>query len=296
MNPNNEYQTRYASYLSLIEPALRLAVEPLESPLKEAISYSLLSGGKRLRPVLTLACCDLLHGCMEDAIPFACAVEMIHAYSLIHDDLPCMDDDDLRRGQPTNHKVFGEAMAVLAGDGLQSLAFATMAHQTLEATNVWHACRAMAAVADGCGVQGMVNGQVRDLQAEGKPVSLSSLQAIHAQKTGALIEAACLAGAACAGADTASYQTIGRFGQAVGLAFQIADDILDATSDAQTLGKTPGKDARDHKATYVSLLGLETARLRAQAACQQAEEALSGFGESAWFLRMTAQNEVKRSK
>ena len=296
MNPNSEYQARYDAYLSQIEPALRAAVEPLESPLKEAISYSLLSGGKRLRPVLTLSCCTLVGGQIEDALPFACAVEMIHAYSLIHDDLPCMDDDDLRRGQPTNHKVFGEALAVLAGDGLQSLAFATMAESILHADNPQHACKAMAAVAHGCGVQGMVNGQVRDLQAEGKRIDLAGLQAIHAQKTGALIEAACLAGAACTGADTDDCAAIGTFGRALGLAFQIADDILDATADAQTLGKTPGKDARDHKATYVSLLGLEQAQLRAQDACQCAQDALDCFGESAWFLRMTAQNAVKRSK
>ena len=296
MNLKDEYQTRYQLYMEQIEPALQKAVEPLESPLKDAISYSLLAQGKRLRPVLTLACCDLLGGQVEDALPFACAAEMIHAYSLIHDDLPCMDDDDLRRGQPTNHKVFGEAMAVLAGDGLQSLAFSVMAEQTVNVINPANACRAMRAIANGCGVQGMVNGQVRDLQAEGKQIDLTTLQAIHAQKTGALIEAACLAGAAIAGADADTYEAIGCYSRALGLAFQIADDILDATADVQTLGKTPGKDARDHKATYVSLLGLEQARQCAEQACLKAEDALQRFGRDAWFLRMTVENAVKRSK
>ena len=207
---------------------------------------------------------------MEEAVPFAAAVEMIHAYSLIHDDLPCMDDDDLRRGKPTNHKVFGEAMAVLSGDGLQSLAYETMlSHGYKE--NAW---KAAGAVAQGAGSMGMVSGQVRDMQATGQEVSADTLRRIHAEKTGALILAACLAGAYMAGAKAQEIESITSYAKALGLAFQIADDILDVTSTAEELGKTPGKDEKEHKTTYVSLYGLERAQQLAEQAAEQAQQAL----------------------
>ncbi len=286
------YQAQYDAYLSLIEPVLSKALEGRLVQLKEGMAYSLLAGGKRLRPVLTLACCDLLGGSVEEAAPFAAAVEMIHAYSLIHDDLPCMDDDDLRRGKPTNHKVFGEAMAVLSGDGLQSLAYETMLSQAYS-ENAWRAIRA---VAQGAGTMGMVSGQVRDMQATGQAVSAETLRRIHAEKTGALILAACLAGAHIAKANAKEIDSIARYAKALGLAFQIADDILDVTSTAAELGKTPGKDEREHKTTYVSLYGLEMAQQLAEQAAEEAEQALAGFGRQAEFLSITAQKAVKRRK
>lgn len=286
------YQKRYEAYVSLIEPALTKALEGRLAPLQQSMAYSLLAGGKRLRPVLTLACCDLLGGSVEEAVPFAAAVEMIHAYSLIHDDLPCMDDDDLRRGKPTNHKVFGEAVAVLSGDGLQSLAYETMLSQGYN-ENAWKAARA---VAQGAGSMGMVSGQVRDMQATGQEVSAETLQKIHAEKTGALILAACLAGAYMAGAKAQDIESITGYAKALGLAFQIADDILDVTSTAEELGKTPGKDEKEHKTTYVSLYGVERAQQLAEQAAEQAQQALVRFGRKAEFLSITAQKAVKRRK
>ena len=286
------YQKQYEAYVSLIEPALSKALEGRLAPLQQSMAYSLLAGGKRLRPVLTLACCDLLGGSVEEAVPFAAAVEMIHAYSLIHDDLPCMDDDDLRRGKPTNHKVFGEAMAVLSGDGLQSLAYETMLSQGYK-ENAW---KAAGAVAQGAGRMGMVSGQVRDMQATGQEVSADTLRRIHAEKTGALILAACLAGAYMAGAKAQEIESITSYAKALGLAFQIADDILDVTSTAEELGKTPGKDEKEHKTTYVSLYGLERAQQLAEQAAEQAQQALARFGKKTEFLSITAQKAVKRRK
>lgn len=286
------YQNQYDAYVSLIEPALSQALEGRLAPLQRSMAYSLLSGGKRLRPVLTLACCDVLGGSVEKAVPFAAAVEMIHAYSLIHDDLPCMDDDDLRRGKPTNHKVFGEAMAVLSGDGLQSLAYETMLGQAYS-ESAWHALQT---IASGAGTMGMVSGQVRDMQATGQAVSAETLRQIHAEKTGALILAACLAGAHIAKANAKEIDGIARYARALGLAFQIADDILDVTSTAEELGKTPGKDEREHKTTYVSLYGLEMAQQLAEQAAEEAGQALAGLGRQTEFLSITAQRAVKRRK
>lgn len=286
------YQKAYDRYLSMIEPALAAAVEGRVAPLREAMAYSLLSGGKRLRPVLALACCEMLGGDARQALPFACAVEMIHAYSLIHDDLPCMDDDDLRRGRPTSHKKFGEAMAVLAGDGLQALAYETM----LRAPYSQARWLAMQAVAQGAGTEGMVSGQVRDIGATGRRIGPETLRRVHAEKTGALILAACRAGAFCAGAEQTALQAVSEYAAALGLAFQIADDVLDVTATAEELGKTPGKDEKEQKTTYVSLYGLERAQALADQAADQAARALAGFGNKAEFLSMTAQNAAKRRK
>lgn len=286
------YQKAYDRYLSMIEPALAAAVEAAVEPLREAMAYSLLSGGKRLRPVLVLASCELLGGDARQALPFACAVEMIHAYSLIHDDLPCMDDDDLRRGQPTSHKKFGEAMAVLAGDGLQALAYETMLCLPHSQAH-W---RAMQAVAYGAGPRGMVSGQVRDIGATGRQIGPEALRRIHAEKTGALILASCQAGAHCAGADTEALNAVTAYARALGLAFQIADDVLDVTATAEELGKTPGKDEKEQKTTYVSLFGLEKAQKLAEQAAREASQALADFGDKADFLSMTAQNAAKRRK
>ena len=228
--------------------------------LHEALRYSVFAGGKRLRPALALAAAEAVGGSSEAAVPFAASLELVHTYSLIHDDLPCMDDDDLRRGRPTSHKVFGEAMAVLAGDALHSLAFESL----LECVPDAALARALAHdLARAAGVRGMVGGQVEDLDAEGQPPDEHRLERLHAGKTAALFAAACEGGGRAGGADAAQGAALRRFGLELGLAFQIVDDVLDETGTAESLGKTPGKDRRGIKMTYVALEGVPAARLRA---------------------------------
>lgn len=295
------YQEQYDAYKGQVEANLAQACAKVcPEKLKEGMEYSLLAGGKRLRPVLCLATYALFsRGETQIALPFASAMEMIHTYSLIHDDLPCMDDDDLRRGRPTNHKVYGEALAVLAGDGLLSLAFSTIAEalQHLPKEKVQAGIAAYQAIADGCGAWGMVSGQVMDLENEKNPhPDIHTLKQIHRLKTGGLIRGACLCGASLGEADEEQMARIKEYGERLGIAFQIADDILDATQSAEQLGKTPGKDARDQKLTYVTHYGLEGARKLAKDASDQAQDALSIFQDRADFLRQTAKNAVNRSK
>ncbi len=221
---------------------------------REAMSYSLLSGGKRIRPVLVLETCRLFGGSIEAALPLACGLEMIHTYSLIHDDLPCMDDDDLRRGKPSNHKVFGEASAVLAGDGLLTAAFETVAGAELPPERIVRAVRALAAAA---GPAGMVGGQVLDLLGEGHSLSREEIIQIEALKTGCLLEAAARLGAIAAGSTRAQEEAAAEYARGVGLAFQIRDDVLDVLGDEAELGKPIGSDAASGKATFVSLCGLD---------------------------------------
>ena len=231
--------------------------------LLEAMSYSLLAGGKRVRPGLLLETYRVCGGeDLQRVMPAALAIECIHTYSLIHDDLPCMDDDDLRRGNPTCHKQFDEATAILAGDALQALAFELVAGMDVEAELRCELLRTLA-IASGC--QGMVGGQVLDMQAEfdaaaGKHMELLQVERIHLHKTGALLHWCCEAGARLAGANATELDACSRYGKAVGLLFQIADDILDVTASSADLGKSAGKDAEQHKATYVSLLGLQRSR------------------------------------
>ena len=238
--------------------------------LHEAMRYSVNAGGKRLRPALVFAAAEAVGGSREDAAPAACAVEMIHTYSLIHDDLPAMDDDDLRRGKPTCHKVYGEAIAILAGDGLLTYAFEvlTMSKRTESVPGI------VRAIARGVGTQGMVGGQVLDIEGEGKPADAASVRAIHAWKTAALIAACCEAGALAGGATQTEYEHLTTYGQKIGLAFQIVDDILDITSSPEALGKTPGKDARAGKATYPAVMGVEKAKQEADRLAGQAFDAL----------------------
>lgn len=251
----------------------QLLNDPAAPRLTEAMRYSVLGGGKRLRPLLVRATAVSLGDDSERWLAPAAAVEMIHAYSLIHDDLPAMDDDDLRRGQPTNHRAFDEATAILAGDALQALAFEHLAGQTdLDSQTC---LRMMSLLARGAGRSGMVGGQMRDLQAEGQALELPALAAIHRLKTGALIETALQLGALCAAAETAALDSLGRYGTALGLAFQITDDILDVTTDTDTLGKPQGSDAARGKSTYVSLLGLDGARQHAVQQTQAAKDALA---------------------
>jgi geranylgeranyl diphosphate synthase type II len=232
----------------------------------EAMRYTLAAKGKRLRPILLLLTCESVGGDVRGAIPYACAIEFIHSYSLIHDDLPAMDNDDLRRGEPTNHKVFGEGMAILAGDGLLSAAFELMHKEYLIYLDrpelLRRHIRAGAEIAKGCGCRGMVAGQSADLEAEGLVVSPELLDYIHINKTAALIRAAICAGAYLGGAGEQDIRYLSDYGENLGLAFQVMDDILDVTGETETLGKTVGKDEDAHKATYPSVQGLAASRER----------------------------------
>lgn len=243
-----------------------------------SMEYSLTAGGKRIRPMLTLAFAKLCGGSEEAAVPFACAVEMIHTYSLIHDDLPCMDNDDLRRGKPTNHKVFGEAAALLGGDGLLTLAFETVLSERAVQYNGYEKCvRAGRVLAEYAGAVGMIGGQVIDLESEGRQVSVERLRVMDEKKTGALIAAACILGCISAGADEAQIQAAREYAMHIGTAFQIVDDMLDVTSDTATLGKPVGSDEENKKSTYVSLLGLEECQKISRALTDKAVACLKQF-------------------
>jgi geranylgeranyl diphosphate synthase type II len=258
--------------------------------LHKAMRYSLFAGGKRLRPALVFAACEASGGTFDEAAPAAGAVEMIHTYSLIHDDLPAMDNDDLRRGRPTCHKVYGDALAILAGDGLLTLAFETLARAPRREM-IPALVRAMAA---GAGCQGMVGGQVLDIEGEGKPATLEGVQAIHRWKTAALIGASCETGALSGGAPLAQAEAMRGFGVKIGLAFQIVDDILDITKPCEELGKTPGKDQKAGKATYPAVLGVEKARAEAARLIGEAEKDLAAFGDRGRVLQDLARFVMER--
>ncbi|MBQ1950741.1 MAG: polyprenyl synthetase family protein [Clostridia bacterium] len=274
-------------------PAFLPATGGLQTTVAEAMGYACTGGGKRIRPVLLLEFCRLCGGDTQQALPFAAAIEMIHAYSLVHDDLPCMDNSLLRRGRPSTHAVYGETMALLAGDGLLNLAFETMLRcsSCLPPQRVLHAASALA---DAAGIDGMVGGQVIDLESEGKNIDLSVLEALQEGKTAALLTAACVMGARLAGATAAQEEAARVFGRQIGLSFQIVDDILDVTATVEQLGKPVGSDADNEKVTYVSLLGLEPARELARARTEEAIEALAPFGEEAESLRGLARALLKR--
>lgn len=260
--------------------------------LREAMSYSLLAGGKRIRPILTLLACEACGGTIESALPAACAVEMIHTYSLIHDDLPAMDDDDVRRGRPTNHIVFGEASAILAGDGLLTLAFEVIARD-VKPGNVAAAC--CADLANAAGITGMVGGQVADLEAEGSDsTGLAELEAVHRRKTGRLLCSALTIGGRIAGGDSRILSTLARFGQCVGLAFQIADDVLDVTGDNVKMGKEVRKDADHGKQTYPAILGIEASRKKAQDLIDEACESIEFLGSRGRRLEQLARFVLER--
>ncbi len=256
----------------------------------EAMRYSTFAGGKRLRPALVLASALAVNGALEDAAPAACALEMIHTYSLIHDDLPAMDDDDLRRGRPTCHKVYGDAIAILAGDALLTCAFETLTH--LRRTKAIPPI--VRIIAQGAGTRGMVGGQVLDMEGEGKPATLASVRAIHTWKTGALITASCEAGALAGGSTPKEFKALQLYGQKIGIAFQIVDDILDMTASPDELGKTPGKDAKKGKATYPAVMGLAKARTEADRLADQAFQALKIFGSRAKTLEALGRFVVER--
>lgn len=288
-----QFDERLRRYTDEIEGYLQQCfVEPEEpqQALFEAMRYSLLAGGKRLRPALTLAFCALCGGKAEDALPFAAAVEMVHTYSLIHDDLPCMDNDDLRRGRPTNHKVYGEATAVLAGDGLLTAAFRFLTKAKLPASQIVRAVQVLSLCA---GELGMVGGQVLDMEAEQRTCTEEEVLAIQSRKTGALISAACQLGVVAAGGGAAQQEAAAAYADALGLAFQIEDDILDVIGDAEKLGKAVGMDA--NKNTFVRLYGVDACRERIKAETQKAIAALDGFAD-ADFLTELAERLVSREK
>ena len=276
-----------AAQLARVERALNEWM-PAQAPagLGEVMRYAVQGGGKRLRPLLALAACEAVEGAPQAALRAACAVELIHAYSLVHDDMPCMDNDVLRRGKPTVHVRFGQAQALLAGDALQALAFEILTPEPSAATSADMPAAMQAALcrllARAAGADGMAGGQAIDLASVGLPLTEPELRAMHRRKTGALLLASVRMGAACAARPlpAAALQALDAYGQALGLAFQVVDDVLDVTADSALLGKTAGKDAAAGKPTYVSLLGLEAARQLAADLLAQAENALNALQAS----------------
>ncbi|MEH2427543.1 MAG: geranylgeranyl diphosphate synthase CrtE [Nostoc sp.] len=292
--PPEEATFNLAGYLKerqkLCDNALDRSI-PVIYPEKiyEAMRYSLLAGGKRVRPILCLATCEMMGGTIEMAMPTACAVEMIHTMSLIHDDLPAMDNDDYRRGKLTNHKVYGEDVAILAGDGLLALAFESVAIQTPQSVKREVVLQVIARLGRALGAGGLVGGQVVDLESEGKSdISLETLNFIHKHKTAALLEACVVCGGLIANASPEDVQRLTRYAQNIGLAFQIIDDILDITSTQEQLGKTAGKDQKAQKVTYPSLWGLEESRSIAQELVKEACVELEPFGDRAKPLQAIA--------
>jgi geranylgeranyl diphosphate synthase type II len=262
----------------------------------KAMRYSLFSGGKRIRPILALASGEAVGGAIDRIMPFACALEMIHSYSLVHDDLPAMDNDDLRRGKPTNHIVFGEGMAILAGDGLLTEAFRVMSEGALlPGQDRAAALRAMREIAVGAGAAGMVGGQVADLESEQKKPTRVLVEYIHTRKTGALIRAAVRAGAWVGGAKPGQFARLDRYGAAVGLAFQVADDILDVEGGTDKTGKREGRDAELQKVTYPAAVGMDKAKRKARELLDESLTALAAFGPAADPLRHIATFIVERA-
>jgi len=293
-----EFDLRVWSSLRLAEVEAALShwvAEDAPERLSEAMRYAVLDGGKRLRPLLVLAACEAVRGNPEAALRAACAVELIHAYSLVHDDMPCMDNDVLRRGKPTVHVKFGEAGALLAGDALQALAFELLAPEgdAVPATIQARLCRLLARAA---GHEGMAGGQAIDLASVGLALDESALRRMHRMKTGALLQGSVMMGVACGEAPATAQDALRNYGAALGLAFQVVDDILDVTQDSATLGKTAGKDAAQSKPTYVSLMGLEGARAHADDLLAQALAALdSSHLHDTQALRALAVMVVRRS-
>jgi geranylgeranyl diphosphate synthase, type II len=262
---------------------------------RRAMAYSLFPGGKRLRPVLALEACRVVGGRLRDVLPAAAAIEMIHTYSLVHDDLPALDNDDLRRGRAASHRMFGEAMAILAGDALLTHAFEILAGAPGSHRDAPQRVRAIAALAQAAGVSGMIAGQVLDLEAEGRPYTLAALERIHRGKTGALIRASLQIGGLLGGGRAHEVDALCRYGAGVGLAFQIVDDVLDLEGSEEGLGKSVGKDARDRKATFPALLGVTASKRRASRAAQAAVAALRPFGSRAARLADLARFIVERA-
>ncbi len=284
-------QDRVDRYLERCVPNARRA-----DKLTRAMRYTLFSAGKRIRPILAIAAAEAVGGAVAPALPFACALEMIHTYSLIHDDLPAMDDDALRRGKPSNHVVFGEAVAILAGDALLTDAFRIMAEAAGRAgVRQGQAVQALAEIATASGARGMVGGQAADMAAENTAPDLPTVEFIHVRKTGALIRAAVRAGALLGGASPEQLRRLTRYGEFIGLAFQVADDILDAEAPSVITGKNSGRDQVRHKATFPAVLGMSAAKERARELLGGALRELRTFGDAAEPLRQIARFVVERA-
>jgi geranylgeranyl diphosphate synthase type II len=282
---------------AMVDAALDRVLPPESAPptrIHQAMRYSVLAPGKRLRPILVIAGAEAVGGRAEAVLDSACALELIHAYSLIHDDLPAMDDDDYRRGRLTNHKVFGEAMAILAGDALLTLAFRLIALNAARVAAPAAVGAVVAEVADAAGTDGMVGGQVVDIESEGKTIAPEMLDYIHLHKTAALIRVALRVGAILGGGGAAQLAAIGDAGQALGLAFQIVDDILDVEGSLAELGKTAGSDERKQKATYPSLHGLPASKARARALIEETKRLLVPLGPAAAPIRALADFVLER--
>jgi len=266
----------------------------LEARLFEAMRYSLLDGGKRLRPILALASCEAIGGSIDDAMNYACALEMIHTYSLIHDDLPVMDNDDLRHGKPTNHKVYGDAIATLAGDALVTDAFAAVARSPLAERSPEVVLEVIAELSDAAGSRGMVSGQVIDLQGEGRAMNLEELEYLHRKKTGALFLASVRGGARLGGATLPQLQYLTEYARTLGLCFQVVDDLLDVEASTEQVGKRTNKDQAAGKNTYPVLMGIERSRALAHELERRAQAALSSFDHRTEPLRAIASFVVER--
>lgn len=294
---NFDLKTFLSERRALVEETLEYSMTVAHpEKIYESMRYSLLNGGKRLRPILCLTSCELTGGTVELALATACALEMIHSFSLIHDDLPAMDNDDYRRGKLTNHKVYGENIAILAGDGLLAYAFEFIVVQT-KGVPAERLLQVIAKLSHAVAATGLVGGQVLDLEFEGlKNIGIETLNFIHTHKTGALLEASVVSGALLTGADEKVLERLSRYAHNIGLAFQIIDDILDVTGTQEELGKTPGKDRKALKATYPSLWGIEKSRLQAKKLVDSAKAELAYFGEKAIPLMAIADFIIARTQ
>ncbi|CDF58203.1 polyprenyl synthetase family protein [Thermobrachium celere] len=262
-----------------------LDISGIPEVLHNSIKYSVEAGGKRIRPILTISITEALDGNILDALDFGCAIELIHTYSLIHDDLPAMDNDDFRRGKPTNHKVFGEAIAILAGDALLNFAIEILSQKAINNNNLNY-IKAINEIFKASGARGMIAGQTIDITSENRILSLDELYKMHSLKTGAIIEASCTVAAYISGRED-RLEEIKQFSQHLGIAFQIVDDILDFVGDEKKLGKTVGKDLKSNKATFVTILGLDEAKMKAQEHTKKAIEIANGLDKTGFLSKLT---------
>lgn len=295
-----DFNRQLENYVNMVNCEIKEVFHEVHCPQRtvyDAMNYSILAGGKRLRPVLCLAVCDMLGGNISDALRVGIAIEQIHTYSLIHDDLPCMDNDDLRRGMPTCHKKFGEANALLAGDGLLTSAFEHLANvKEYKSMTLEQILEVIFEISKSAGCDGMIGGQIVDLECEGRcDVTEEILTYLHERKTGALIRVSALSGAIVANASDDEKKLICEFAENLGLAFQIQDDILDCEGDESVLGKPIGSDAENEKTTYVTLLGLEEAKEKAHQLTANAIETIEKFGEKAGFIKKLARHLLDRN-
>lgn len=292
-----EFKTVLKEKIDYIETLLNEYMpkeEGYQQTIMKAMNYSLKAGGKRLRPILTLESCKIVGGKEEDAIPFAMAIEMIHTYSLIHDDLPALDNDDLRRGKPTNHKVFGDGMATLAGDALLNYAFEVMLSSSINKKDSNKYLKAINEIAKHAGIYGMIGGQVVDVESENKIIDKDKLDFIHLNKTAAMIVGCMRAGAIIGGATEEELEKVTKYGKNIGLSFQIVDDILDITGDEEKLGKPIGSDIENHKSTYPSLLGIEKSRDIARQLIEEGKSSIDGLSSEIDFLNQLGDYIISR--